>query len=90
MTPTIGRIIHVRIGGTDEEPVLRPAIIVRWWSGSTVNAQVLLDGTNDLEIARTSNFAGIIDEDACRRGVAWLTSISEGEGIGYWRWPARG
>lgn len=83
MTPTIGRIVHVRIGGEDDRPELRPALIVRVWSDTCCNLQVFLDGTND----RVERLDG-----ECKRtesGIVWCTSVSQGEAFGQWRWPAR-
>lgn len=36
--PTIGRVLHYRVGGTDAEPELRPATVVRVWSEECLNA----------------------------------------------------
>lgn len=79
MIPSIGRIVHFRIGGTDEDPVLRPALIVRVWSGDTVNVQVFLDGSND---------RGLLADEVERSGsVVWCESVTRGDGIGQYRWP---
>lgn len=82
---SIGRIVHVRVGGEDDSPVLRPAIIVRVWGDTCVNAIVHLDGRND-------DVYGRLDGECGRHvevGTVWCTSISLGEGVGNWRWPAR-
>lgn len=83
-TPSaIGDDIMVCIGidGPDEAPtpVLRPGKIVRVWGGTTVNAQVFLDGTND---TRHLEKLGIEKPPVC---IWWATSISAGDGVGYWR-----
>lgn len=93
--PSPGRIVHVRIGGPDDIPDLRPAIVVRDWGGGTVNLQLFLDGTNDRGEWDPSTAAnkepshGLYKNADCDKGSAWLTSILEGEGVGEWRWPAR-
>lgn len=81
--PTVGRVVHYRIGGTDEEPELRPAIVVRVWSGDCCNLQVFLDGRNDDDAQ-----VGVTQHEAIR-GMSWRTSVTEGAGVGEWRWPAR-
>jgi hypothetical protein len=91
--PTIGRIVHVRIGGSDKEPVLRPAIVVNAFGTSACNVQVFMDPVND------SQGAGLLHPDLRKRfgcdhiaphvtPTAVLMSISEGQGLGEWRWPA--
>jgi len=80
--PTVGRIVHYRVGGDDDAPELRPAIVVRDWGGGCVNLQVFLDGRNDDRHAETS-------ERECIQGTAWRTSVTEGAEVGQWRWPAR-
>ncbi len=89
--PTIGRIVLYRVGTDDQGlPVYRPAIIVKVWSPTLVNLQVFLDGTND----RLWKYVNGVDplfayEDECLKGMAWRTSIPEGEDIGNWSWPVR-
>ncbi|HYD02618.1 MAG TPA: hypothetical protein VEB22_15430 [Phycisphaerales bacterium] len=83
--PTIGRIVHVRIGGTDESPILRPATIVRPWGGHTANLVVTLDGTNDQPACELAGFAGY-QPGALQM---WLTSSTLGTRVGEWRWPER-
>lgn len=43
----MARFVFVRIGGTDEKPETRPALVVRSWGPECVNAQLFLDGGND-------------------------------------------
>ena len=84
--PTIGRVVHVRIGTDDAgEPILRPATIVRTWSGSCVNVVVQLDGTNDTRALAACGYTPPAEGAL----TWWVTSISEGEGVMCWRWPAR-
>lgn len=90
---SIGRIVHVNIGA-DTRPgyphsaeQLRPAIVVRTWGDqpeSAVNAQLFTDGTNDAGCQYIVD--NKIDPTA---GQIWLTSITQGDGVGQWRWPAR-
>lgn len=48
MNPTIGRLVLFRLGGTDEYPTLRPALVVNMdGSGQHVNLKVDLDPSND-------------------------------------------
>lgn len=75
----IGDIVLARVGGPDETPELRPAIVVRVWSEDCCNAQVLLDGIND----RIDHLPGEQRRDPT--GVAWCTSITRGDAVGQWR-----
>jgi len=90
---TEGRIVLFRVGGTEVEPELRPAIVVKAWNPTSVNLQVFVDGTND----RLRHYPGEKDSDhrifsssSIERGMAWKTSVVQGTGIGQWRWPTRG
>lgn len=84
--PTIGREIQVCIG-IENQPVHRPAIIVRVWSNDCVNAQVFLDGAND-DRHVVGKLFGVVDGFAQRGNTpAWATSIVAGDGVGQWRWP---
>lgn len=86
MKPSIGRIVHYRIGGTPEEPELRPAMVVRVWAGAdSVQLQVFIDGVNDRHFTDGMRFT----REELERGIAWRTSVVEGGAIGQWRWPAR-
>jgi hypothetical protein len=85
MKPTIGRIVHFRIGGTDADPELRPATVVRVWSKDCVNLQVDFDGENDKKFPPPVG----PDTDEVHRGRGWRKSVSEGDGVGEWRWPPR-
>lgn len=90
MKPSIGRIVQVRIGGTEEEPELRPALVVKVWGDTCINVQTFLDGTNDKQhIASAKDSAVSFGEVDCLRGHLWATSVCEGVGIGQWRWPAK-
>lgn len=85
-TPAYGRTVFVRIGGTDDEPVIRPGFVVQVWNSTCVNVQLQLDGTND---RRWTDSEGkpLFTEEQLSRGSAWLTSIVEGNAIREWRWP---
>lgn len=85
MQVTIGRIVHVRIGGEDAEPVLRPALVVRVWGDTCVNLQVFLDGTNDQHVGPLGGEVARVPA----LGIAWCTSVTQGDKLGEWRWPAR-
>lgn len=93
--PTIGRTVLFRVGGTDEEPELRPAVVVKTWPGAfdgSANLQVFIDGRNDRRWIypgrEAEGDAGrIFDEDQVRSGVAWRTSVHRGTAVGEWRWP---
>jgi hypothetical protein len=85
MKPTIGRIVYFRIGGTDADPELRPGTVVRVWSPDCVNLQVDFDGENDKKFPPPIG----PDTDEASRGRGWRKSVSEGDGVGEWRWPPR-
>jgi hypothetical protein len=94
MAPTIGRIVLVNIGtdypGTEhEQPVLRPATVVRVWSPTCINVQIQLDGYNDDRFlgqgALTSAKPHAVRGDA----TVWATSLCQGDGLGQWNWPPR-
>lgn len=91
--PSIGRIVHYVLAASDE--VLpqavgehRPAVIVRVWPGEFgdaecpdgINAQVFLDGTNDVET-----------NDGSIAVAMWTTSVpySSEPKPGTWHWPER-
>ena len=78
MKPTIGRIVHYRIS----ERAVRPALIVEVFSeiNGCSNLQVFVDGANDL---------GPFTMGECERGLAWRTSVVQGDGIKQWQWPQR-
>jgi|GEM_PF-2044180 len=59
----------------------RPAVVVRVWSATMVNLQVLIDGTNDYPHDHTASLAGSI----------WKTSVhySASPTPGTWRWPTQ-
>lgn len=89
MTPTIGRVVHFRVGGTDETPELRPAFVVRVWSSTSCNLQVFVDGSNDHQLRYPDTVTALFDLRQIENGVAWKTSVPEGDAVGQWRWPAR-
>ena len=74
MTPSVGRIVHVRlnaamasaIGGNAREGDLAPAIIVMVWTPETINARILGDGPGD---------------------VIWGSSLQRGDELSNWNWP---
>lgn len=79
-----GTFVLYRVGGTDETPELRPAVVVRSWSADSINAQVFVDGSNDLRHTYPDGEA-MFDKPACVRGLAWKTSITRGDAVGQWR-----
>lgn len=89
MLPTIGRIVLVTIGTEGDTPVVRPALVVRVWNATCINAQVFLDGGNDDR--HVVGKLGGVAEGFRERGNApvWMTSIVQGDGVGEWYWPPR-
>jgi hypothetical protein len=91
MIPTTGRLVHFRIGGTDEAPKLRPALVVEDWGiteapntdQGAVNLVVFLDGSNDKAKDRAK--VGLPEKGL----TGWVTSRTRGKGIGQWREPKR-
>lgn len=79
--PTVGRIVHYVLERPEPRPpIVRPAIIVHVWPGTTtqdglVQLQVFTDCSND-------GFA---------TGTAWKTSVlyDEEKKPGTWHWPPR-
>ena len=84
MSPSLGAVVLVNIG-TAEEEVLRPATIVRAWSGTTINAVAFLDGTNDERHVKARGYS--IEPDGRHGTTWWLTSITQGTGPLNWRHP---
>jgi hypothetical protein len=93
MKASIGRLVHYRVGGTDETPELRPALVVRVWSDTCVNLRVFPDGSNDSPAHgigwkdEKGEIRDIFTAAEREAGSAWKTSAVEGTGIGSWRWP---
>jgi hypothetical protein len=75
----VGDRVLLRIGGADETPELRPAVVVRVWTPETVNLQVFLDGHNDDEVEIAGERARGVP------GIRWCQSMSRGAGIAQWR-----
>lgn len=84
MKPSIGRIVHVRIGGTDEAPIWRPGIVVSVHGPELCNVAIFLDHHNDAE--DRVQLRGLQRVDS---GRAHGYSLSPGEGLNNWRWPPR-
>jgi hypothetical protein len=86
MKPSLGRIVLVTIGTEDDAPVVRPAIVVRVWSDTCVNVQLLADGSNDDRHVPLLGIDGFLE-----RGNApiWMTSVCQGDRVGEWQWPPR-
>lgn len=93
--PTIGSALEVRIG----ETTWRHAVVVADWGHGCVNAQVFLDGSNDIEALvellhkhwaryQTAEDARREARHICSRGMLWVTSINQGEALTCWRWPS--
>lgn len=90
---TPGRIVHYRLPNGD----YRPAIVVNVFGNQPedqpqhVQLQVFLDGSNDriAEANKSGEGAPAITEEEAARGLAWRTSVTEGEGVGQWTWPPR-
>lgn len=76
----VGDTILVRIGGTDEAPRLRPAIVVRV-AAECVNVQIFVDGTND----RADLVALLGSSAQVPLCTLWRTSVLAGDGVGEWR-----
>ena len=79
---SVGRSVHYVLATPEgEEPVIRPAIIVRVWNDETgmCNLQVFTDGTNDQRHGTDGS------------GTLWATSreYSEEYRVGTWHWMPR-
>jgi hypothetical protein len=92
MSPTVGRIVHVNIGGGE----LRPAIITRTWDDTApypvqltapypVQLTVFLDAANDSRHVEFSLQPHIRPGGA----LLCLSSAPQGDAVGEWRWPAQ-
>ena len=79
MAPTIGRTVSFIL--VDGERTL-PLVVTRVWSATTVNGILLTDGSNDRgQIPNRPDFSG--------EHTLWLTSITQGDSPGNWKWPER-
>lgn len=81
--PTLGRIVLAVIQDKSGATIVRPAIIVRVWSETTVNLQVFLDGAGGAQAEWN---------DGLGANVLWKTSLvldHSGERVGTWHWPSR-
>lgn len=74
---TQGRFVSYKL--TPE--VSRPALVVADNGEAGLNLQVFLDGTND----RASG--DVVSQEEARRGMAWRTSVHEGDEVGQWSRP---
>lgn len=81
---TIGALVHVRVGGADDTPVLRPAVVVAVWTDTAANLVVSWDGKNDIGLQTA--LPGFSGEPGAL--VSWLTSSEQGQDLRQWRWPA--
>ncbi|MEA2722608.1 MAG: hypothetical protein QOH59_379 [Gemmatimonadales bacterium] len=73
--PSIGRQVHYVLPDGPHAGEHRPATIVRVWSGTMVNLQVLSDGSNDGQ--------------GYEHGLVWVTSVdySDDPRPRSWHWP---
>lgn len=74
--------VLVRVGGPDEAPDLRPAIVTRAHSATCVNAMVFLDGPNDAAVELPG------EHGRGHPGIRWCASLDRGDDIGQWRFPS--
>lgn len=73
----VGDRVLYRFGGSEEDPVLRPAVVVRTFPGAAyVNLAIDIDGQND---------AGFVQNHEAISGRAWRTSVSEGTAVNTFR-----
>lgn len=88
MNPTIGRIVNYRV----KENEVRAAMIVNIFNGGPyVQLQVFLDGLNDGFHDERPEFSNqpMFTKEEQRQGIAWRTSVAQGDEIGQWNWPAQ-
>ena len=69
--PRIGDWVLYRFA--DHKDAVRPACVVRAWSETLVNLDVLTDGQNDAHYFQGEN-------------PAWKTSVEFGAGVYQWTW----
>ncbi len=87
MKPTIGRIVNYRV----RENEVRAAMIVNiFGDGPYIQLQVFLDGLNDSFYDERPGLSGqlMFSKEEQRQGMAWRTSVAQGDEIGQWNWPA--
>ncbi len=80
--PTRGRVLFIRVGGPDDAPVLRPAIVTRDADEALrVNVQLFCDGANDIRepLVRRNHLDPYHGQ--------WITDVEPGDGVGEWSWP---
>lgn len=87
MAPQVGSVVHFKFG-TEENPTVRPAIVVRVWNEDCVNLAVLPDGTND---GAKVDWDGQNDPilGVGHVGFWWVTSVVKGDGVRQWNWPPK-
>jgi hypothetical protein len=73
MTPSIGRIVHVKFGDK-----CQAAIIVKVWSPTSLNLVVFRDGSNDGGDGGTGSEL-----------TRWATSYTLDAATNGWHWPER-
>lgn len=77
-----GRVVMFRISDTE----VRPATVVKVWSDTCANLQIMLDGDGDKNsFDRHGNY--LFDLSECDKGLVHRTSIVQGDDIGEWQWP---
>lgn len=77
----LGDVVFVRVGGTDDEPLLRPARVVHVWSSDILNLNVYLNGIED----QRAPHCYATPEEVAYGCMAHRTSVSRGTAFGQWR-----
>lgn len=89
---SMGRTVHIRIGGTSEKPILRPMTVTRVWDDGVCNGILFTDSNNDRQQLAELGWCephgtGPGGRDVDVPHTVWVTSVHEGDGVGFFRWP---
>lgn len=78
-----GDPILVRIGGDDDASERRPATVVKVWTDESVNAVLMLDGSNDDRYFAPNGPCSFARSSGQLQ--AWITSVTRGDDVHQWQ-----
>lgn len=84
--PIPGDLVYYKLGNEWNRPgELRPAMIVRVWSDTTVNLLIFVDGDND-KFMGAEGWETVPSYTAWKTSVPRIENVKEGSGAG-WFYP---